>query len=107
MYPSLLPPDSGRRFFKLLRGDVGLVGANGEGKSTFLNIVTGHILPDEGKVEWPGKVSVGYPEKSTLEKGMTIREVLRTAFKDMYELEAQMMDLYEKMGDATPEEMDK
>lgn len=95
--------------FKLLRGEhVGLVGANGEGKSTFLNIVTGHILPDEGKVEWPGKVSVGYlDQQSTLEKGMTIREVLRTAFKDMYELEAQMMDLYEKMGDATPEEMDK
>lgn len=61
--------------FKLLRGEhVGLVGANGEGKSTFLNIVTGHVLPDEGKVEWPGKVTVGYlDQQSTLEKGMTIR----------------------------------
>ena len=95
--------------FKLLRGEhVGLVGANGEGKSTFLNIVTGHVLPDEGKVEWPGKVSVGYlDQQSTLEKGMTIREVLRTAFKDMYEMEAQMLELYEKMGDASPEELDK
>ena len=36
--------------FKLLRGEhVGLVGANGEGKSTFLNIVTGHLQPDEAK----------------------------------------------------------
>ena len=50
--------------FKLLRGEhVGLVGANGEGKSTFLNIVTGHVLPDEGKVEWPGKVTVGISGK--------------------------------------------
>lgn len=95
--------------FKLLRGEhVGLVGANGEGKSTFLNIVTGHTLPDEGKVEWPGKVTVGYlDQQSTLEKGKTIREVLRTAFDSMYEKEALMMDLYDKMADATPEEMDK
>lgn len=42
--------------FKLMRGEhVGLVGANGEGKSTFLNIVTGHTLPDEGKVDGPAK----------------------------------------------------
>lgn len=95
--------------FKLLRGEhVGLVGANGEGKSTFLNIVTGHVLPDEGKVEWPGKVTVGYlDQQSTLEKGMTIREVLRTAFDGMYAMEQQMLELYDKMGDASPEELDK
>lgn len=95
--------------FKLLRGEhVGLVGANGEGKSTFLNIVTGHLQPDEGKVEWPGRVTVGYlDQQSTLEKGMTIREVLRTAFKDMYAMEQQMLEIYDKMGDASPEEIDK
>ena len=95
--------------FKLQRGEhVGLVGANGEGKSTFLNIVTGHVLPDDGKVEWPGKATVGYlDQQSTLQKGMTIREVLHTAFDALYVKEQQMLEYYEKMGDATPEEMDK
>lgn len=95
--------------FKLLRGEhVGLVGANGEGKSTFLNIVTGHLLPDEGKVEWPGRVTVGYlDQQSTLKAGTTIREILRTAFDKMYAEEQQMLELYDKMADASPEELDK
>jgi len=43
--------------FRLLKGEhIGLVGANGEGKSTFLNIVTGKLMPDEGKVEWAGRL---------------------------------------------------
>ena len=65
-------------------------------------------LPDEGKVEWPGRVTVGYlDQQSTLEAGKTIREVLRTAFNDMYEAEKQMLELYDKMAEAAPEEIDK
>ena len=38
--------------FRLLKGEhIGLVGANGEGKSTFMNIITGKLMPDEGKVK--------------------------------------------------------
>lgn len=37
--------------FRLLKGEhIGLVGANGEGKSTFMSIVTGKMLPDEGRL---------------------------------------------------------
>ena len=39
--------------FRLLKGEhIGLVGANGEGKSTFFKIVTDRMMPDEGKIEW-------------------------------------------------------
>ena len=43
--------------FRLLKGEhIGLIGANGEGKSTFMNIITGKLMPDEGKVEWAKNV---------------------------------------------------
>lgn len=94
--------------FRLLKGEhVGLVGANGEGKSTFLNIITGKLMPDEGKVSWCNHITTGYLDQySTLEKGKTIRDILKTAFNHMFELEQEIMDLYGKMGDCTPEEMD-
>lgn len=87
--------------FRLLKGEhVGLVGANGEGKSTFLNIITGQLMPDTGTVDWCKRITTGYLDQHTvLEKGQSIREVLRTAFKHMYELEEEMLSLYEKMAD--------
>ncbi|MGN0681936.1 MAG: ABC-F family ATP-binding cassette domain-containing protein [Candidatus Fimisoma sp.] len=86
--------------FRLLKGEhIGLIGANGEGKSTFLNIITGKLMPDEGKITWSRHVTVGYLDQhSTLKKGMTIREVLRTAFDHMYALEKEMLQLYENMA---------
>ena len=93
--------------FRLLKGEhIGLVGANGEGKSTFMNIVTGKLQPDEGKIEWSKNVKVGYLDQHTvLEKGMTVREVLRKAFDDLFVAEARMNELYMAMGDADESSM--
>ena len=60
--------------FRLLKGEhIGLIGANGEGKSTFMNIITGHMQPDEGKVEWSKRVRVGYLDQHTV-KDIGIKE---------------------------------
>lgn len=94
--------------FRLLKGEhIGLVGANGEGKSTFMNIVTGKLMPDEGKIEWAKNVRVGYLDQhSTLTKGMTIESVLKSAFAWLFEMEEQMNGICDKLGDANPDEMD-
>ncbi len=94
--------------FRLLKGEhIGLIGANGEGKSTFMNIITGKMQPDEGKVEWAKRVRVGYLDQHTvLEKGMTIREVLKSAFSFLFELEEQMNGICDRLGDAPEDEMD-
>lgn len=94
--------------FRLLKGEhIGLIGANGEGKSTFMNIITGKLMPDEGNIEWSKNVRVGYLDQHTaLEKGMTIRTVLSSAFDFLYELEIRMNDICDKLGYAEPDEMD-
>ena len=93
--------------FRLLKGEhIGLIGANGEGKSTFMNIVTGKLMPDAGKVEWAKNIHIGYLDQHTvLEKGMTIRDVLASAFSDLFELEARMNQICDKMADANEQEM--
>lgn len=95
--------------FRLLKGEhIALIGANGEGKSTFMNIITGKLMPDEGEVEWSSGVRVGYMDQHTaLENGQTIQDVLRGAFKYLFDLEEEMMDIAEKMADVTPEELEK
>lgn len=95
--------------FRLLAGEhIGLIGANGEGKSTFMNIVTGKLMPDEGKVEWAKNVRIGYLDQHTvLEAGMTIGDVLRSAFSYLFELESRMTAIFEAMAEASPEEMEK
>ncbi len=95
--------------FRLLKGEhIGLIGANGEGKSTFMNIITGKLMPDEGKIEWAKNVRVGYLDQHTvLEKGMTIKDVLSSAFDFLFEMEAQMNDICDKMGTASEEELEQ
>ena len=93
--------------FRLLKGEhIGFVGANGEGKSTFMNIITGKLMPDEGKIEWSKNVRVGYLDQHTvLEKGQTIRDVLSSAFSYLFDLEAQMNAYYAEMADCDEERM--
>ncbi len=99
--------------FRLLKGEhIGLIGANGEGKSTFMNIVTGKLMPDEGKVEWSKHVHAGYLDQhAVLEKGMTLRNVLQSAFSYLFELEEKMNELCDSMataeGDALQDMIDE
>jgi len=93
--------------FRLLKGEhIGLIGANGEGKSTFLKIITGELQPDSGSVEWCNHITYGYLDQySSLEKGKTIMDVLRDAFSHLSNLEAEMLSIYDKMGEASEDEL--
>ena len=88
--------------FRLLKGEhIGLVGANGEGKSTFMSIVTGKLVPDEGKVEWSKYVTAGYLDQHAVlkERSKLCVMFLRTAFDELFKAEARINDLYMEMAE--------
>lgn len=89
--------------FRLLKGEhIGLIGANGEGKSTFMSVITNQMQPDAGKIEWAKNVKVGYLDQhAVLEAGSTIGDVLRNAFADLFEMEENMTEICNKMGEGS------
>ena len=65
-----------------------------------MSIVTGKLQPDEGKVEWSKYVTAGYLDQhAVLEKGMTVRDVLRTAFDELFKTEERINEIYMSMAD--------
>ena len=72
-----------------------------------MSIVTGKLMPDEGKVEWAKNVHAGYLDQhAVLEKGMTIGQVLKSAFDPLLKKEERMNEICDKLGTADPDEMD-
>ncbi len=94
--------------FRLLKGEhIGLIGANGEGKSTFMNIITRKLEPDDGRIEWARSIRIGYLDQhAVLTKGMTIRDALKSAFQYLLDMEREITTLYERMADVSPDEME-
>ena len=60
---------------------IGVVGLNGAGKSTFINIVAGKLVQDEGEIKRLPRMRIGYLDQhATLDKSLTVMEYLRGAF---------------------------
>lgn len=90
--------------FTLHAGEhVGVVGPNGAGKSTLINICTGQMIPDSGRIIWQPGVKVGYLDQyARIDRDMTMEEFLKSAFADLYQLEEKLGGLYDKASDGDP-----
>jgi ATPase subunit of ABC transporter with duplicated ATPase domains len=95
--------------FRLLKGEhIGLIGANDEGKSTLMKIITNQILPDAGIIEWNSKFNIGYMDQLVdLKEGTTVLNFLKEAFINLFDIENRINDLYNKLGNMNGEEMNK
>jgi ABC transport system ATP-binding/permease protein len=64
----------------LLPGDrIGIIGPNGCGKSTLLNILTGKLIPDEGKVDTGTTIKLGYfsQENEYMDESLKVIDYIR------------------------------
>lgn len=86
--------------YQFLPGErIGLIGRNGAGKSTLLRVISGAILPSEGRVNKSGGMKIGYFHQDLLsyETDLSIFEVARQAYKPLLDLQAEIEALLEKM----------
>lgn len=79
---------------------LGVVGLNGAGKSTFINILAGRLVQDDGLVKWNSSVRRGYLDQhADIERSSTVMEYLLDSFARLYELNDRMEKLYAQMGE--------
>ncbi len=70
---------------------IGLVGRNGCGKTTLLNIISGSELPDKGERIVPNNIRIGSLAQTAFEdKSQTVLEALEKVFEPLRKLEKEL-----------------
>jgi len=95
--------------FRILNGDhIVIVGDNGAGKSTFMNLIAKNLIPDAGTINWENNVSYAYLDQHLKVKtDISINDYILEVFKPLYEKEALMNSYYEKLGTCKEYEYEK
>ena len=89
--------------FSLEEGEkVGIIGINGTGKSTLLNIIAGNIVPDEGKVTIANKVIIEMlSQHPSFDDNETVIHYVMTDVpkdEDMFAVEAEAKAMLQTFG---------
>ena len=78
---------------------VGLVGANGAGKTTIFRLIAGLIQPDSGTVTISKGLEIGYlPQEPQISAGQTLHDEVLSVFADTLALERKLQEIAEQMS---------
>ncbi|MDR2846937.1 MAG: ATP-binding cassette domain-containing protein [Mycoplasmataceae bacterium] len=85
---------------------MGIVGQNGTGKTTLINLLINKIEPASGSITWQKGVKIGYLDQhAEIDKTLTIFAFLKLSFKHLFDFEKELNDVYEKMGQGMSDEL--
>jgi ATP-binding cassette, subfamily F, member 3 len=77
---------------------VGMVGANGSGKTTILRLITGQVSPDMGRVIRQKGLRIGYlPQEATFSSERTVLEEMHAGVEDLLKLQEAIHSVSHEM----------
>ena len=80
---------------------IGLIGPNGEGKTTLLKLMAGVLSPDEGKIVKKSGLKIGYLEQNGgLESARTVYEEMQSVFDDVQRALQAQREIGKQMAEA-------
>lgn len=85
---------------------VALIGMNGVGKTTLLNIINGTVFADHVDLNIHPKIKNGYLDQhQEVNLELTVSQYLRESYQKLFEREQQMENLYVQMAENYSEEL--
>lgn len=75
-----------------------LIGPNGAGKTTLVNLITGQLVPDRGRIILDGKDVTNQSAAARVRSGLARTFQINTLFPDLTPLEATVLAITEREG---------
>ena len=95
--------------FQLNREDHAvLIGQNGSGKTTFIDLLVRNLIPDKGKIEWTPGITYSYLDQHyKVNDDYTINQFLKQVYQELFDKEEEMNDCYIKGSDFSDPDYNK